>query len=730
MISPRKAVDMNLSHFPPEILGQVLSYDSSSYLSLLLWKCGDAQLHDRLSRGVSTVKLKSRRILSFRYPRMLSNFRRLRHLSLICGESFMNDPSQWPLWLRELSDTLETFELDELVVLLNHSPKSTRSSPIIIKTDYNGVMSRFSPLVTFFPRLTTLKMGFENDKFSLDLAALSASTSLTCLSLRWIHVDYKPNRAAGFVSMLPKSLLRLETSLTFSCSSNHPDFLSDWSQAPPHLQHVTLIRCDSYPNDDFSWLPRSLETFEIDGTPPWSPAFLHSLPPRLKSFGNIKKHRNATFEAINTHWVRELPQFLTVLHTHDKLSGALIPLLPKTLTTLESHQPGTIYWSELRAHLVKIGDEGLILGSTSSAGLHSPFQERVDSVWPPGLTLLRLMGKGMNVDDLELLPRTLQTLHVVLGYDKAATPNTLVMANGDTSMGSIEVVKVKSLPPALTRLSLCLAPMQPSISFELEKGVFPSTLRKLLLADASHPSGCLNPKCFEDPRIFPPSLRSLYIGLSASSAVISGMATPATYLSSTGLTRLKLDFWIFGDWHFKLLPRTLIKLNLKVTSFNLGLTKLNPNPTELDPTARDAPPSIEMDIAEGLPPSLTYMEMTSAGRETTTAIFSPLSFASLPHLKKLAVQSCGKFPSPIIRSLSRELEVLAIPLTNLSEKDAPFLSSYPRLYSLSLGVSCGNNLKIAKHWPLAVFRLPLPHNPKFAEIVEQRIRKINPRYFD
>lgn len=395
---------MILSHLPAVLLGSILGESGSSYLILDLWKCGDKLLNAKLASSVTHIELERHPAYFGNYPRILSEFRSLRYLSLKSTHDLMKNVMDWQLEVSKLSDRIETLRIespDASCVFLNFAPDWTQDSSSLIETSYKRGKSSLIDFESKFPRLHTLHLEDGGDYFIHGLAALPPS--LTILSTLKITISVgEPT----IIDQLPPSLLKLDADIEIESGALQGVYLDAWSRAPPHLESIRSINW--YDDiETFEWMPRSLTECHIPRGVIIAPT--PTLPPLLNSI-NLISFNASSSELSNTPWPSMLPSNLTRLTLapqNDEIQLTLdanLHLLPKTLTALIIPHlvfgTSLISWSEIRRESIAPGAE---------------------NIWPPRLEELRLGGHTVRFKDVSLLPSTLKSLDIALGEYHGAT---------------------------------------------------------------------------------------------------------------------------------------------------------------------------------------------------------------------------------------------------------------------------------------------------------------------
>lgn len=394
-----------LSDFPTDLIDPIIGHSDSSYLVIKLWLCGDKKFNSRIARGLTYLNLKAHRFSSSTFPRLISNLRSLRHLSISSENALQKSPSDWPEVIKSLPSSLKSLSFSCV-------EDPTHFFKRAVNTTYLRGES-YVDLNALFPRLDTLVLASGHTMTSDFFPALPAS--LTRLRAP-VVINYSEGSAP--LSKLPRGLRRLE-GCVFRLQS-YDAFRRDCALAPRSLEFLTLPPLSSRHVTEY-WLPKSL--LEVDwssaASPTWTPMMARTMPSNLKTFGLY--HVNlASFADTYTNYIADLPRTLTDFtlageEPIDFLSYARF--LPRSLTSLR-----------LRALQFTIPD---YFGNWSACG--------ANGAWPPGLTTL-LLHTYLCPPDIVHLPKTIRTLDLSVRA-RSADPEA-------------SNLYTKLLPPSLTNLSL------------------------------------------------------------------------------------------------------------------------------------------------------------------------------------------------------------------------------------------------------------------------------------
>lgn len=323
-----------LSQLPPEILGLILDGWHCSYLILRLWKTGNLLLQEKISSGVTDVRFSAHHVLPSKYPRMLSNLRHLRHLSLrsVTFDLFQ-DPRDWQIELKKLPKTLKSLiiETDDAEYVLRdlRSDWSTDAHRYV-ERKVNGITTLNNDLGSIFPQLETLDLKIRNFVNFSASSIVGLPGTLTCLNLPAIRL--RPTDSF-FASQLPRSLKRLSPAIIGKSTTA----LEAWKDPPPHLEHVSTfywhVEAGLKPDRPHAWMPPTLTTTGSTVPLIWNKHAWNDIPKHFLAL-NISAVESWTSES----WTSTLPRTLTTLKVPVNLKNAFslsdAMALPDTLTDL------------------------------------------------------------------------------------------------------------------------------------------------------------------------------------------------------------------------------------------------------------------------------------------------------------------------------------------------------------------------------------------------------------
>ena len=224
----------SLTTCPSEILAQIIEC-AGSHNIISLWKCGSYTLNAKIASGVRRIDLKDTSGLNrSRYPKMLSCFTKLEHLSVILGHELLMTPQSLSVTLQQLSSTLLSLHLsskDIDLAVLQYAPTSSESTP---ELEYLQYGDRVSPswLGTKFPHMTSLSI--HGSKTSPELLWPGLPPHLTSFS-QCPGYTIGPDNA---LHLLPRSLTTLHLNLEFTKSETMADMNSYCVNLPQGLTWI------------------------------------------------------------------------------------------------------------------------------------------------------------------------------------------------------------------------------------------------------------------------------------------------------------------------------------------------------------------------------------------------------------------------------------------------------------------------------------------------------------
>lgn len=679
---------LSLSVFPPEVLGQILATNASSFLVIALWKTGNRLLQAKLAEGVTYVNIVQHSALDSTYPLMLSQLRNLRHLLINTGKPLAKNPKALFIELQKLSQGLESLRISSpdapralLKVDRPSSPQPASSTQqglgSTLQSSPGSSSSRLEDLEALFPKLThfDVRQRVQPRMIILPSDYLGLPSTLTRLTVTRLESSVK---SPLLMSFLPRALKTLEASVTVRFPSistpQHAIMLDDWSKSPPELEEVTEIAFFNITTVE--WMPRSLITVSCKefGSHPWDAAMARSVPPKLESL-TLSIPDYESLDAANTTWYNALPSCLThlelVLDARDiqclYIHASIIESLPRTLTSIKSDS--LIFdWQSLREMVLLEGDEAL------------------EMKWPKNLWSLDYWLDQLLMGDLALLPDSLRHLNI-----------HKIRISSDKFGGKPMCFNAKELPFSLQTLYFRANPEVPITFGECEAREMPQSLRSLVI-ESEFPGTGLKVESLEK---LPNSLTSLNVRLVRQE--VDEWLGERTIKLPTRLEELSISDWHARD--FSSFPPTLRLLTI----------------TTLHGASDDTSAGTPSNIFQNLPPSIQMITVS-----TLTPIskpeFSPFSFSSLPALASIFLLGIGTFPASLLQHLPPKLTRICVTLQSFNASiDAPFLP--PLLQGAQFGPELDwKDPILAQHWPVrAIFSIP-PNMTVTSEIIKRRLK--------
>lgn len=489
---------MKLSTLPVDLLSHLLLFTVGSN-ALSLWKCGDRSLNYKLSNGaVLEVALVDNNPLSTsRWPRALSNFRKMRSLSILRRHGRLDAPKVIRTQLQLLPPTLESlrlafwevpeallcaaesdFDLDDFFSNASLQPSSGDLTPEIPET---SPKIRMWNLGEAFPRLETLWLS--------DFTRQSSYCPFTSSDL----------------AQLPRSLTTLHLYIGSGLLS------TNFSQLPPGIRTFQIRGSEALSDKELLTIPPSLTSLEILGQRDYAGVLNHfhsalvSILPWRASSLDVDMFRS------DWKWSPHL-QSLCIWNSEPKL-----PSLPSTLTKLR------IALFDLPAGLLRSLPQTLEI--LFLKGLDS-WEGVTPRDWPKLKQLNFKHGaSSLTTSVFHCLPRSLQSLDInPLAFSDKDAPNTFSMTLDEIRAEMADSRPNDPLPPQFMLDSLmqgrhfglplnlrslriytrefgglidfCPPPfvdhlrLPPSFYLDMSKfaGMLPLSLRLLLISGARHAS--------------------------------------------------------------------------------------------------------------------------------------------------------------------------------------------------------------------------------------------------
>lgn len=652
-----------------EVLGEILNGVHRSYLVLDLWKTGNLLLQFKLSSAITHVCLRHPQFRHIsRIPRLLSNLRALRHLSLCSVTDLLDSPLYWKPVLSTLSPTLETLSLqstDMAQAFHNFDPASSADRLTVIKSDLGRGQTTWFDLGAIFPRLSRLEMNLPSFAQTLQLAkhlfefneldAAGLPSTLRELKVGG-QVTHSPSLAAqagdSWMKRLPRTLERLEAGTQWTTET-----IADWQDAPPSLEYVGSVTCE---NPIMSSLAASIPSKVKIGQCMAPIAISHLLPTTIDSLtigARMMTQILMTSSAgvRNPDWMLFLPRQLTSLKFIGSELSSAIPLsfvtqLPPLLTSLSISSIIDLF-KDLRAASEKQG-------------------VNVSLLWPKTLQSLTV-GTQCTAGDLKLFPRTLTTLEAVFKDKSVAKGLKWNFADFPRNLTTCCLGIHGSLPVAWNIIALDRDTGLPSSLTSFGRH---TTIKARAI--------CTTRQTIEEK--FPSSLTDLNFRMPS-----QPMPNETPWTLPSQLITLSMSQWRV-EW-LGAIPRQLTSLSIsELAGFS-------------EPLASGL-----FDIFAPLPTSLTSLLLvnlppTQLGPPSNLR-FSTSSLASLSQLRELNLSQFSALPSSIFNYIPRSMRHLKICLESDHLEDASFLPAWLHTCELK-GFIDWNSTTLLSHWPRLA---PLP----------------------
>lgn len=633
-----------LAFLPPEVLGLVLFGKANSFLVLRLWKCGNISLNQKLATGVEYIHLKDERLdTTSRYPKLLSDLRALRYLSLSRGLwPLMGSPMELSAQLQALNGLkLETLRIKSAdaskgLFLYNSSLFGTRPTQSV----YQLGSSRLFDMSGRFPRLLRLKIDSSENSSTIsetDFAGLPST--LTELTLPLLNT---PDLLLNVCATLPRSLQRWKTEVRISGFS----VLSApfWQDAPPDLHTLSKLVVWSLvkhqgPNQpiespNLANIPRSITDCEIliGGGSSLPLQSLQTLPPSSLRLNNSPMDL-ASMGPSNDYRAWKIPSQITELCIRNSglsktIPPQLMPTLPATLLKLEfsALQYDNDDWTNMEKAIQK-------------AAICDVF------FWPRHLNHLVLDTRFVPQSIYALLPRSLTYL-------------SLPLESGDfhpedlpSGLQTLRIHNVRLLEPLYIR-----------------SGLSPSLL--------SLEVACLNRVIRSESLLaLPPTIRSLNL-----------LSCRFSHEWSSAIRFDNMRVFKVLEWRpswFHLLPRNLTHFQTEQLSF--------------------IPQERSSKFYYELPSSLEYLSVGDNHGHKEAEEFKVVGdeFAHLTRLNHLTFSPPVIFPCSVLSHLPDCLRRLTITLADFKIPALPFLNPRWTQATIILRNSKDAN-RLFRHWPVNV----------------------------
>lgn len=482
----------SLAELPADVLDHILGFPCSSFMVIRLWKCCNRLLTKKLASVITFLELRHSSVflLPLRgVPRMLSELRGLRHLSIKAKELKPEHVSSWRTMLRSLPKTLTTlkFLVPEWwsVFLISDVHGASFDASCAKPVQYKRGESSMMDLGKHFPHLQALELEHDSARMLLNL--------ITALPDTLTHLAISPHNTIGHRAFfrLPLSLTSLDAEVLGGVDDEDEDWFA--SPSPPLVCIRSIGLLYSSTQRHALWMPRSLVKagMVIGAQRTICICHMRTLPPLLDSLV-IKKPHQCSPTCVLV-W-SELPSHLTSLKINFIVSvtRAMIFILPRTITLLEFAAPLKFDADDLR--LAK-DDNGvpkepsfwppLLVDLHLTLSLDSACDSRIELL-PRTLTALKIhyvaFRRGLSFNILGPLPPHLTTLTATallsggdeLIYTCDDLPSTLIFVRFSTGFN---LKCLNLLPPSVSKLELCLG----SEHIQTGDWLFPNALQHLII---------------------------------------------------------------------------------------------------------------------------------------------------------------------------------------------------------------------------------------------------------
>lgn len=658
---------MSLAILPSDILGHILSSVHSSFLIVALWKCGDSLLSRKLAQGVEFVNLKDTRFDSIsRYPKLLSELRSLRYLSINRGRfPLTSSPIELSLNLQELQgDKLTTLKLQSFDcgegLFLYSGPLSDSTHPQPVVTRYPLGYSRYFDIGRHFPSLETLKIDPRDIRFSLvdfeDFPGLpSTLTKLIIPEMRLKSYD------TPACAMLPRNLLTWKSQISWppskidwlphQSSSPCPIYPKFWEDPPQALHTISGIYDSTILGiTDMGRLPKTLTFCDFLAFNSSFPETAATLPPLISRISRRPIDLAGVSPMQEDYLSWNMPHSLTALDLRNSEHDGLIP--PKLIPTL----PDTIATLSIETGLFGgFGDGMLKKAFEDWSSKTSPSES--SSFWPASLTRLIITGM-IETDIVDYLPQNLKRLELDWEenqFDPSPLPQglySLILNIG------LPTMLLNRYPKSLTSLSI---------------GRNMNDISSMLLLEGFTP---------------PPSLT--YLGLEvpingSSKSILNSLVLPP------GLKTLSVLTWR-PEW-FSLLPAALTELVVH----HLELVGDDTTTLEQAECWRNLPTSLTSLYAAGR--IVAGESGRRRGPKKARICTSDAYFSALIHLRDLNVRRLGRFEQNILETLPPSIRLLSIVLETATQDSVKHLNPMWQKVDIKCGTEEGAQI-LEQYLPL------------------------------
>lgn len=427
------------------------------------------------------------------------------------------------------------------------------------ETDLRSLCSDLS----LFSCLTTVSYTSSSEGHLEDIKHLPASLTDLTTPTMFFH----DNLEDPVFSTLPRGLLAWRSRLVLMWTQNNDDVHITFRDPPPML-HTLNVSADASGSSTFAFLPRSLTDCHFHhsmGQGSFGRSLILSLPPGL-----IKSNITVSYEDLQVNPIAMWPPIvnLSVTDAFDAEDANFVANLPRSLTDL------------------------------SFFGLGCDIEDA--ELLPKSLTSLDLCASRISTNTLRNLPRTMKKLGAEW--------------NSDCFPGDL-------LPPHLTDLEIRLS--NTFDCFTIESTLPPSLVSLALYMKERPETVRLVDFNYEGDSMLHLRMDRFKFEKSEASEPVAPKLPP------------KLQTFRAGSWavrHFGDLPRSLT--DLQIRDLPLSINAMIP---------------MDTDVFAPLPIGLTRLSM-GASRSNIETVFSSRSFESLKNLKFISLLRMGSFETPILKN--------------------------------------------------------------------------------
>lgn len=455
----------SLEDLSSDCLAHILAQSDASFLAIALWKCGSLSLHAKLATCVTSIDLSGiQRFSTSRWPRCLSRFNHLRHLSISLQGSLKPSSYMLSAEIWTLSSQLQSLSIHSSDAILR--PFELNNAP-----DDGHFAGK-----NIFLNLRRLSLTVLFDNF-----LQSPLVSSFAESIRELHVTQDIFDTSQ--AKLPPSLEYLNATVELSDYESAKRF---FESLPVTLHHVHNIRIVEGDEEVIKALPRHLKVDSFEFLATWSYDSSQLCPSGIESL-ELQNIDFDSFESAQSHWTTNLPQQLQSLVLGDSMSydeSSLIRL-PTSITELIACLDDSVSLAGEKTIFSRFPKlASLTIDRPSDLNFRHPLPESLTSLSGSPTPQVAVLTP----QQFHLLPSKLQYLHinwvirnnVFISRDEMRLPSTLRTLIVD----SWHENWLDTLPKALTHLKIVKLDMPPREHFDPNVDYFhyaPSALRVLIV---------------------------------------------------------------------------------------------------------------------------------------------------------------------------------------------------------------------------------------------------------